>query len=194
MLRFAGFALASLVLTGCASTTGGSSGTDTSSRSANVQFETQAFVDAVYRLCVPSVELGSPYEELEIATSGQFRAMSLGEDSLLGPGQPGMYRTEAGVVQVDNSKPDVCVVSAYGLPVAGTFAVINDAITQSGIGYLLADRQLPARPKVVRKGYIKDAGDERFTVFLSGSEPGAEGTLSRFSVLNATVRRSDPEN
>jgi hypothetical protein len=157
--------------------------------SADPQKEAQAFVDAVYRLCVPAVESGNDFEELEIAGSGAFRPWKSGEQPLLGGSGPGHYRTEAGVVQVDLTDGDNCRVDAYGLPVKQVFDVVSASITQPSVGYALSDNQLDDKPRTFTRGFVKSDDGVEYRVFLGGNEPGAAGTRSRFSTLRASVRR-----
>ena len=191
MLRFAA-GLGTLVLVGCATPAADRATSTTNAGWANAQMEAQAFVDAVYRFCVPSVERGVPYEALELAETGVFRPVPEGERTVLGDGREGFYWTEAGVVQVDNSSAGYCRVAAYGLPVNQMFDVVAMTITQPSHGFDESD-QIPQPPRMAMRAFEKSLGGDLITVVLTGNEPGAAGTLSRFSTLSASVSRGPLE-
>ena len=81
-----------------------------------------------------------------------------------------------------------CEVSAYGIPVSLTYESIADRLL--GDGYIEQEQPNLAE-KVFRRSFEKNFEDLTLIITLSGNEPGAEGTLSRFSTLSGLVSFRD---
>jgi hypothetical protein len=162
-------------------------------KTADVQSESQAFLDAVLLYCIPHIETGAEFESTPLAALSTFRQPAEGERTSIGPAKAGIYTTQAGVVSIDASEPNTCRVSAYGLPVDSLFGVIAAAVTPPANSFTQQPVPPDSDPKVFLRRFERLSADLKLTIFLNGNEPGAKGTLSRFSTLMASVRKSPAE-
>lgn len=163
----------------------------TASAQVSIQGVTQGFVDAVYLYCIPGVERGERLSqiaqhgnraELQRAPSTDFRVQS-------SRAQAHWFITDAADVVLIEEDPGSCEVSAYGAPVEATYQMIAQAITQPAFGYQEVSHRAPRERLVTRRAFTKSVGQDTVRVWLSGNEPGAAGTRSRFSMLTASVTR-----
>ena len=180
-----------LVFSACA--TPPVSGRNDSSTTVSVQEATQAFVDAVYLYCIQSIETEKPLDEISVTNATPIERAVKGE-SILGRkvGETPTWKMVGGNVKIENHIGKRCTVSSFGLPVKGTYDIIGMAISQPSYGYNMEeDRSAP--PYIVRHNYTKDQEGYRYTIRLMGNEPGAPGTLSRFSTVLAYVYKAEIE-
>lgn len=96
-----------------------------------------------------------------------------------------VYASKDGIVHIkENLIAGRCEVSAYGIPVSATF--------ESTAQRLLSDNyveqsQSGTAEKTYRRVFEKEVSDITISVVLTGNEPGATGTLFRFSTLLGLV-------
>ena len=89
-----------------------------------------------------------------------------------------------GVVEIEDG-PGGCDVAAYGAPVESTFDIVVASLRTRG--YELAPAVASQPKSFMRDLSMKTATGRTVRVVLSGNEPGAAGTMSRFSTLLAMV-------
>jgi len=78
----------------------------------------------------------------------------------------------------------VCEVFAYGPPAQATLVAAGEALVAKGFA---VDSPLKPTAGIFYVSYAKQAGGRTVRVSLSGNDPGAPGTRSRFSTLGARV-------
>ena len=100
-----------------------------------------------------------------------------------------VYRTDDGITHIrQNLVAGACEVFAYGAPVKTTFDQVAALLTEDAMQYSeITDTGIELPEKTFFRVFEKTEEDIVYTVSLSGNEPGAPGTLSRFSTLHATV-------
>jgi hypothetical protein len=142
----------------------------------------RGFVEAIVQGCAAALEAGKPISEI----AGAVIVHDDERPASMKPRNGGTAWAPAsakGIVMIDEA-PAACEVSAYGPPVEVTIGMVKEALTAKG--YMPAPSVAPGR------GFFfanlgKQANGRSLLVQLSGSEPGAAGTLSRFSTLSAKV-------
>ncbi|MEO1101646.1 MAG: hypothetical protein AAFW65_07350 [Pseudomonadota bacterium] len=161
-----------------------------------MQGAAQAFVDAVYLNCIPSVLQRKGIGELPNTESTVFNKVPKGEDTLFfrNAGSEEVYAIAGGTVALESRSLDECNVASYGIPVAGVFEVVEASITQPSYGFSEPIEGGRGFDGVVRRIFQKDQDGRRISVVLSGNEPGAPGTRSRFSTVLAFVSANEIEN
>jgi hypothetical protein len=87
-----------------------------------------------------------------------------------------------GVVTV-HEKAGRCVVSVYGPPAGTTISTLANLLANSRFERLASAQP----PEGFSQTLTRAEGGKRVIVVLSGSDPGAPGHQSRFSVVKATV-------
>lgn len=94
-----------------------------------------------------------------------------------------VYRAGDGIVHIrENLLGASCEVYAYGIPVEPSFERIASGLLAVGFA---EDEQRETEKLVFIRGFSKEMNDAAISAMLSGNEPGAPGTLSRFSTLTA---------
>jgi hypothetical protein len=155
---------------------------------ASVQSVTQAFVDAVYQYCVPSVMSGTPLAELSTEGRPQsLEAASANRAASLGGAAWAIAGVGEIVVLQEEPETPLCRVSAYGPPVAPVFGVLARILAQPTLGFVEVETGRPFVPRTVARKFESRANGILYTIVLSGNEPGAPGRMSRFSTLMATI-------
>jgi hypothetical protein len=154
---------------------------------ASVRSVAQGFANAVTLYCLPNVIDGTSLPEL--------MALDLPADiepasAARLPGRRAWVISGLGeIVTLETSRdPTSCSVSAYGPPVGATFDALATGLTQQVAGFSEQDAAGNSRGVTRRRFEIARDG-ARYQLVLSGNEPGAPGTRSRFSTLTATVSR-----
>ena len=144
----------------------------------------QGFNDAVYNYCVTAV---SGQRDL-MALSGKVSKFPLQErsDGMLGvgnlPGGPAVAMED-----------DQCIASAFALPVAFTFDAVAQGLEINGFAED-SDARSISEKSVIRLFTKAGDGNKVIRVRLSGNEPGAPNTVSRYSTLVAFVSVEDSSN
>tara|TARA_R110002072_G_scaffold16850_7_gene65197 strand:+ start:151 stop:780 length:630 start_codon:yes stop_codon:yes gene_type:complete len=154
----------------------------------------EAFAHAVTDYCMPAVMQGDALADLSAPSDSQ--GIEQASASRSRGGAPGTVWVISGlgeIVALTMSDPNTCSVDAYGPPVDATFDRIAADIASVHAGFVEIDTGRQAdRRQFVRR--IEGELDGRhYTVSMRGNEPGARGTMSRFSTLMATVSVSGPD-
>ena len=185
--------LAGVALVGCASGPGVSPEARASSVvSGNPSPEDvqKSFADAVSDVCVPMFPEIGDLKEVAQASGIHLERLKAGSRFPGGivTAMP-VYRSDDGITHIRQDLiAGECEVFAYGAPVEVTFDQIAAVLTNDDPGFSeLADAGADMPEKTFFREFAKPQDDIVYTVVLSGNEPGAPGTLSRFSTLHATV-------
>jgi len=183
--------VAVLALAGCSATT--SSGTAARAPTGGVapQNVMQAFVDGVNSYCIHNVLNGDSMRDIEAEfdtisrLSAVTNPMRLRMATTGGPAYT--LDTSGDIVMVDGDG-EICRVSGYGPSARATTGLVADIVTEAWNATELENPSDPG-PLVFDRMLVIEQDGKRVRVFVSGNEPGAPGTRSRFSTLMATVRR-----
>jgi hypothetical protein len=100
-----------------------------------------------------------------------------------------VYRSDDGITHIRQDLiAGACEVSSYGPQVEDTFNRTSAALTKDGEGFSEVPNVGDDLPeKIFLRVFEKPEDGIVYEVVLSGNEPGAPGTMSRFSTLRATV-------
>lgn len=142
-----------------------------------------AFERAVIEVCVGAVGAGRSVSSLSQS------AMLTESDDPQTRQQAGAEADETvwdvdagrGVVTL-REKAGRCAVSVYGPPAAPTMILLAGKLAGEGF-----ERMAMAGPSGMSQSLRREAGGRPVQVILTGSDPGAPGHSSRFSVVTATV-------
>ena len=145
------------------------------------------FITASAEICGRYFENGLDMDRLASAAELGLSQLPVGSSYQGGivTGMP-VHRVDDGVVHIkENLLGASCQVSAYGIPVESTFdQTVSRLQKQSFIA-----EEVNAQPELVFFHHLtKTKGDLKVRATLNGNEPGAAGTLSRFSTLAVTLR------
>ena len=183
--------IALLAASSCATPSGGSSAASQSQGADPASVKTN-FVDAVVEACGNYFLSGLDIKASSSGTSlglSKLRAGSRYPGGIV-TGMP-VYVASDGIVHVkENLLGGTCEVYAYGVPVSATFSSIAERLVMKGY---VEDELEPLPEKQYRRSFSKSEGDIRLNITTTGNEPGAEGTMSRFSTLTAYVSFKEAE-
>lgn len=149
----------------------------------------EAFTDAVVNVCVPAA-VGAGVGALPAETSNRLQATTDAETRR----QAGAAADETvwdvlsakGVVTV-HGKEGRCIVSVYGPPAAQTVMGLAGRLTALPRPFMRTVTPTKSGVKLKGERLVRMDNNAKVTVELMGSEPGAPGHQSRFSVVTATV-------
>lgn len=185
--------IAGVALSSCASEIGASTksrASSVASHSTSPEDVQESFADSVTEVCVPMFpEIG---DLKEIAQTSGIHLERLKAGSTFPGGivtaMP-VYRTDDGITHIrQNLIAGACEVFAYGAPVGATFDRVASVLTDDEMQYSeIVGTGVEIPEKTFLRVFEKNEADIVYTVSLSGNEPGAPGTMSRFSMLRATV-------
>ncbi len=170
----------------CASTTSSKSASAEEPRSSSVEVVRRNFIDAVASVC------GDYFvENLDVTKTSEGTNLAL-VSLPAGSRYPGgivtgmpVHRASDGIVHIkENLLAGKCEVYAHGLPVAATFEDVSERLILDNFVELEA---VETPNQVYRRVFEKQISDIVITVSLNGNEPGATGTMSRFSTLTSVV-------
>lgn len=146
------------------------------------------FTIAVVEGCAAALEQGKTLEQL----GSEKLVRETTPDPLRGP-KPGSTMWAPvpgqGIVTIEQEQGGQCNVSAYGPRVEPTFNSIVDALKAKG--YVAEPTPAPGFRHFQHVLALNSNG-RTVRVALIGNEPGAAGTLSRFSVISAFVTLATP--
>lgn len=147
----------------------------------------QVFARTVAQICVPAV-VGSGVSGLTVAQQGALRPTQDAEtrkQAGAGPDETVWDVMDGKGVVTVREKAGRCVVSVYGAPAKAAVAGVSEALAS-------APSVRVATTVVVnelKRTLTFEVGPRPVTIQVEGSEPGAPGHQSRFSVVAATVLR-----
>jgi hypothetical protein len=163
-------------------------------RSASIQDVSQGFADAVHLYCIRSVLQGVPVDALEPINGLRSISPASANRPTLGSGQ--VWAVDGlGEIVVLTASEDLssCRVNAYGPPVSPLFDALAGIVVMDQYGFTETASSVPAERLRYRRTFVREDDGVRYTLTLSGNEPGARGTRSRFSTLSATVAKHSAE-
>ena len=186
-----GGAIALAVLASCATSAPESVyGRQNVASSAEIAEVQQNFSDAVVEACGEwftsdlDIEARSANTDLNLT---QLRAGERWPGGIV-TGMP-VYRAADRVVHIkENLIGASCEVAAYGPPAAVTFEQIAERLTTAEKGFTEVNRDFDTAPGVTMRLFERQTGDIVVAILLNGNEPGAGGSISRFSTLRAVTR------
>ena len=146
------------------------------------------FQAAVATVCVPAVT-GNGVSGVMAAQQGKLRPTQDAETRKQAGASPDETVWDVmdgkGVVTV-REKPGQCVVSVYGAPAKAAVAGISQALSAApgvrGVSIAIVSD--------LKQTVTFEVGPRPVQVQIAGSEPGSPGHQSRFSVVTATVTRT----
>ena len=148
------------------------------------------FADAVVEACGEWFTSDLDIEVTSANTDLDLRQLRAGERWPGGivTGMP-VYRAADGVVHIkENLIGASCEVAGYGPPAAITFEQIAERLTSAEKGFIEVERDFDTAPGVTMRLFERQTGDIVVAILLNGNEPGAGGSVSRFSTLRAVTR------
>ncbi|MBO6696916.1 MAG: hypothetical protein JJ873_15975 [Maricaulis sp.] len=155
---------------------------------ASLQDVTQGFIDAVYLYCVPLVVDGIELSE-ELHPNAPSQIVPASPQRSRNDGGPNWVIDGIGeivVIEVVEAR-NMCSVSAYGPPAGQTFQALSNRLQWDDLGFVEIENDT-SEPRVSRRRLRLERDGRTFELTMSGNDPGARGTLSRFSTLIAGVR------
>ena len=147
----------------------------------------QGFIDGVYLYCLPYVKSNISFTE-ELYPDAPSQIVPASENRIRDPQLVNWVIADIGELVLLEAAQDhsECTVSSIALPVDATFDAVGMRIQMDDVAFQHA-RSLNPHPLVFFRGYVLSEDGRNFTITLSGNEPGAPGTRSRYSTLIATV-------
>lgn len=188
-LLISALALSGLVLAGCASAPGDTPVEFAAPQGVSVEDATEGFRVAVIDACLTALESGKPISELANETGPITADEQYALQARMKPGSTAWApKRGKGNVSIVSSG-STCEVHAFGPPVKPAFERVSQALLDPH-GFSPDTATRDPSPQVYYQPFTKKLGAKTIKVILSGNDPGAPGTKSRFSTLTASVTAS----
>lgn len=190
-LKLAAAALALTIAGGCSATGGtGFNAQSAPSNSVSQEAVVQAFVEGLAGYCVRNILYGAALRDIE-AEEGSLSRLT----ELTNPVRLRLARTDGPAYTLDRSVDVVmidgdgraCRVHGYGPSARIATQAAAQATQRAWNAVMLESRSQPAQ-RIYGHTLAIDHEGRQAHVAITGNDPGAPGTLSRFSTIMAEVR------